>query len=185
MLSQHFSKERQVHGLYGLYPKYRAYVHVISCFSLMIGHGLCFATLQNDPGTPSDLRKLYIISVYIIVTNIFVLTNTVVSQLWAVIRDLYSPWILPYTQQQVSNNCASWIQQLSSDRMLLLPWIAADSGQASLMATSAALCVSFLHESVPAQQSVLSHLLTFYLHGFCHPAVKPHVFQVISLEYLI
>jgi len=121
----------------------------------MIGHGLCFATLQNDPGTPSDLRKLYIISVYIIVINIFGLPNTVVSQLWAVIRDLYSPWI------------------------------AADSGQASLMATSAALCVSFLHESVPAQQSVLSHLLTFYLHGFCHPAVKPHVFQVISLKYLI
>ena len=102
MLSQHSSKERKVHGLDGLYPKYRAYVHVISCFSLMIGHGLCFATLQNDPGTPSDLRKLYIISVYIIVINIFGLPNTVVSQLWAVIRDLYSPWVLPYTQQQVS-----------------------------------------------------------------------------------
>lgn len=102
-----------------------------------------------------------------------------VGQLWETIRDLYSPWILPYTQQQVSSNCAAWIQQLSSDRKLLLPWIAADSGLASMMAASATHCVSFLHETVPAQQSVLSHLLTFYLHGYCHTDVKPHIFQVL------
>lgn len=106
-----------------------------------------------------------------------------VGQLWSTIRDLYSPWILPYTQQQVSSNCAAWIQQLSSDRKLLLPWIAADSGLALLMATSVTHCVSFLHETLPAQHSVLSHVLTFYLHGFCHTAVKPHVLQVSEKGY--
>lgn len=59
ILSQHFSKERQLHGLYGLYPKYRPYVHVVGCFLLTIGHGLCFATLQIDAGTPSDLRTVF------------------------------------------------------------------------------------------------------------------------------
>ena len=96
------------------------------------------------------------------------------------IRDLYSPWILPYTQEQVSSNCAAWIQQLSSDRKLLLPWIAADSSQATVMVSSAALCINFIHETLPAQQSVLSHLLSFYVHGYCHSAVKPHIFQVLS-----
>ena len=57
VLSQHFSKERQLHGLYGLYPKYRPYVHALSGFLLMMGHGLIFATLKTDAGTPSDLRN--------------------------------------------------------------------------------------------------------------------------------
>lgn len=180
LLSQHFSRERQLHGFYGLYPKYRPYVHVASCFLLTIGHGLCFATLQIDAGSPSDLCKSTFACRYLsrgfdcVCIYIFV----VVGQLWGTIRDLYSPWILPYTQQQVSSNCAAWIQQLSSDRKLLLPWIAADSGLALLMATSITHCVSFLNETLPAQQSILSHLLTFYLHGFCHTAVKPHILQV-------
>ena len=108
-----------------------------------------------------------------------------VGQLWSTIRDLYSPWMLPYTQQQVSSNCAVWIQQLSSDRKLLLPWIAADSGLASLMASSVTHCISFIHETLPAQQSILSHLLAFYLHGFCHTAVKPHILQVYKNNNLL
>lgn len=102
-----------------------------------------------------------------------------VGQLWVAIRDLYSPWILPYTQEQVSSNCAAWIQQLSSDRKLLLPWIAADSSLATAMVSSASHCINFIHETLPAQQSVLSHLLSFYVHGYCHSAVKPHIFQVL------
>lgn len=57
VLSEHFAKERQLHGLYGLYPKYRPYVHALSGFLLMVGHALTFATLKTDAGTPSDLRK--------------------------------------------------------------------------------------------------------------------------------
>ncbi|XP_045024661.1 ectopic P granules protein 5 homolog isoform X2 [Daphnia magna] len=158
LMSQHFSTERQLHGLYGLYPKYRPYIHVIACFLLTIGHGLCFTTLQNDNGTASDL---------------------LVGQLWAAIRDLYSPWILPYTQQQVNSNCAAWIQHALSDCKVLLPWIAADSGLASLMASSLTHCTTFIHETLPAQQSILSHILAFYLQGFCHTAIKLHILKVI------
>jgi hypothetical protein len=106
----------------------------------------------------------------------------VVGQLWTSIRDLYSPWILPYTQQHVNSNCAAWIQHASSDRTLLLPWIAADSGLASLMASSIIHCINFIHETIPAKQSILSQMLTFYLHGFCHTAVKPHILQVILIN---
>ena len=58
LFSQHFSRERQLHGLYGLYPKYRPYIDAIASFLLMLGHTLCFATLQNDVGTRSDVCKL-------------------------------------------------------------------------------------------------------------------------------
>lgn len=102
-----------------------------------------------------------------------------VARLWTALRDLYAPWILPYTQQQVNDSCATWIQQLSSDRKLLLPWIAADCQLASAMMTSLVNCVVFIHETLPAQQSVLSHVLAFYLHGYCHSAVKSHIYQVL------
>lgn len=64
LMSRHFSTERQLHGLYGLYPKYRPYIHVIACFLLTIGHGLCFTTLQNDNGTASDLRTATVLNTY-------------------------------------------------------------------------------------------------------------------------
>lgn len=54
ILSEHFSRERQLHGLYGLYPKYKNYINVMACFQMMMGHALCFATLQTDTGTPSN-----------------------------------------------------------------------------------------------------------------------------------
>ena len=101
-----------------------------------------------------------------------------VARLFTVLRDLYAPWILPYTQQQVNDSCATWIQQLSSDRKLLLPWIAADCQLASAMMSSLVNCVAFIHETLPAQQSVLSHVLAFYLHGYCHSGVKSHIYQV-------
>jgi ectopic P granules protein 5 len=109
-----------------------------------------------------------------------VLTISVVNRLWLVIRDLYSPWLLPYTQQQVNADCAAWIQQLSSDRKLLLPWIAADSSLAASMVASLTSCVSFLHETIPSQQqSALSHVLAFYLQGYCHSGMKPHIYHVL------
>ena len=54
-LSQHFSKERQLHGLYELHPKYE----------------LCFATLQVDAGTPSDLRTVFFILIIPSLTELY------------------------------------------------------------------------------------------------------------------
>lgn len=107
---------------------------------------------------------------------------SVVGQLWTAIRDLYSPWILPYTHQQVNSNCAAWIQHALSDCKVLLPWIAADSGLASLMASSLTHCTTFIHETLPAQQSILSHILAFYLQGFCHTAIKLHILKVVPIS---
>ena len=57
LLSGYFSRERQLHGLYGLYPKYGLYIQPIAGLLLMISHVLCFTTLQHDAGTPSDVRE--------------------------------------------------------------------------------------------------------------------------------
>ncbi len=105
---------------------------------------------------------------------------TVVGRLWLLIRDLYSPWLLPYTQQQVNADCAAWIQQLSTDRKLLLPWIAADGPLAASVVASLVACVAFLHETIPARQSALSHVLSFYFQGYCHAGMKPHICQVAA-----
>ena len=41
----------------GLYPRYRPYIEAIASLLMMIGHALCFATLQNDAGSGSDDRE--------------------------------------------------------------------------------------------------------------------------------
>ena len=57
----------------------------------------------------------------------------------------------------------------------------ADSHSAACMMQSLMSCVNFLHETVPARQSALSHALDLYLNGYCHPTMKCHVYQVCEL----
>jgi len=75
---------------------------------------------------------------------------SVVEAVWPFLRDLYNPWILPYSQRTVQQDCAQWIQQMNFDSASVLsPWIATDSNFAALFMSDFTDSVLFLAETLP------------------------------------
>lgn len=74
---------------------------------------------------------------------------TVCEELWPYFTSLYAPWLSPYYTKSLSQPMAAWIQQLTDDRSILSPWIAADSGHAHKVSAIFTESVRFLNESIP------------------------------------
>ncbi|XP_060530773.1 ectopic P granules protein 5 homolog [Cylas formicarius] len=154
LLSRHFTKERLQYGLYGLYPKCRNYMDVYVLLVGMSGHALIVSMLNTHQGTLGD--KLC-------------------EKIWPYIRDVFAPWLVPYSMHNLKDNMAAWIQQLADDRTVLLPWIPSDSGQARKMLDAFFECVTFVLHTLPTSTSILSYLWQWYVASFAHVSVKDHV----------
>ncbi|KAK7871957.1 hypothetical protein R5R35_004755 [Gryllus longicercus] len=165
LVGSHFMKERLQYGLYGLYPKYRVYIEPLTTFLGMIGHALVVSTLQHDRGTLSD--KLC-------------------EQLWPSLCDMFSPWLTPYWTKNLKEPTAAWIQQLTDDRSVLLPWITADGPHAQRMVAMFVECVRFILDTLPACSNILCFLWQMYVSSFAHSAVKDYILNVMhgSLQTL-
>lgn len=75
---------------------------------------------------------------------------TVVESIWPVLHDLYAPWILPYNQKTIQQQCAQWIQQMNFDSSSVLhPWMANDSSLAIIFMNDFTDCLMFLVETLP------------------------------------
>ncbi|XP_066999967.2 ectopic P granules protein 5 homolog [Anabrus simplex] len=158
LLGSHFMKERLQYGLYGLYPKYRVYIEPLTTFLGMVGHALVVSTLQNDRGTLSD--KLC-------------------EQLWPSLCDMFSPWLAPYWTKNLKEPTAAWIQQLTDDRSVLLPWITADGPHAQKMVVMFVECIRFILDTLPACSNILCFVWQFYVSSFAHSAVKDYILNVV------
>lgn len=77
---------------------------------------------------------------------------TVCDEVWPYFNGLYSPWISPYFTQSLAQPTAAWIQQLTDDRSILLPWISPDSGHAHKIAAIFTESIRFLLESLPGNK---------------------------------
>lgn len=128
MLSRHFTQERLQYGLYGLYPKTRNYIDVFVMFMGMTGHALIISSLNVHQGT---------------------LGEKLCEIIWPHLRDLFSPWIVPYWMQNLKENMATWIQQLADDRSVLLPWIPADGPYAQKAVHIFFECIHFVMQTLP------------------------------------
>lgn len=133
LLAQHFTRERLQYGLYGLYPKCRIYIDVFALLIGMTGHALIISALNTHAGCLSD--KLCEI-------------------IWPYLRDMFAPWVVPYSMQNMRENMASWIQQLSDDRSVLLPWISSDGPHAQKMIGMLMECVQFIMHTLPGKVSL-------------------------------
>ncbi|XP_069674865.1 ectopic P granules protein 5 homolog isoform X3 [Periplaneta americana] len=158
LLGSHFTKERLQYGLYGLYPKYRVYVEPLTAFLGMVGHGLVVSTLQHDRGT---------------------LSNKLCEQLWPALSEMFSPWLAPYWTRNLKEPTAAWIQQLTDDRSVLLPWIATDGPHAHRVVSMFTECVRFILDTLPACSNILCFVWQFYVASFAHSAVKDYILGVI------
>jgi len=73
----------------------------------------------------------------------------VCEQLWPVLTEMFSPWLTPYWTSNLKEPTAAWIQQLTDDRSVLLPWIAADGPHAHSVMCMFTECVRFILDTLP------------------------------------
>ncbi|XP_026298515.1 ectopic P granules protein 5 homolog isoform X2 [Apis mellifera] len=163
LLSKHFMQERLQYGLYGLYPKYRIYNDPLSTFLGMIGHALVALTLQSDRGSLGD---------------------QLCEKIWPVLSEMYSPWITPYWTRNLKEPTAAWIQQLTDDRSVLLPWIIADGPYANKFVAIFVECIRFINDTLPASSKILCFVWQFYVTNFAHASIKDHILNVIHGNFL-
>ncbi|KYQ47638.1 hypothetical protein ALC60_13394 [Trachymyrmex zeteki] len=158
LLSRHFMKERLQYGLYGLYPKYRSYNEPLTIFLGMVGHALVVLTLQADRGSLAD---------------------QLCDKIWPVLSEMFAPWITPYWTRNLREPTAAWIQQLTDDRSVLLPWIITDGPYANRTMAMFAECIRFIIDTMPASSKILSFVWQFYVANYAHSSVKDHVLNVV------
>nr|XP_033322179.1 ectopic P granules protein 5 homolog isoform X1 [Megalopta genalis] len=163
LLSKHFMQERLQYGLYGLYPKYRVYNEPLTVFLGMVGHALVVLTLQSDRGS---------------------LGVQLCEKMWPVLSDMYSPWITPYWTRNLKEPTAAWIQQLTDDRSVLLPWIITDGPYANKIVAMFVECIRFIIDTLPTSNKILSFVWQFYVTNFAHASVKNHILGVIHGNFL-
>ncbi|KAK1120451.1 hypothetical protein K0M31_012430 [Melipona bicolor] len=163
LLSRHFMQERLQYGLYGLYPKYRIYNEPLSIFLGMVGHALVALTLQSDRGSLGD---------------------QLCEKIWPILSEMYAPWIAPYWTRNLKEPTAAWIQQLTDDRSVLLPWIITDGPYANKLVAMFIECVRFIIDTLPASSKILCFVWQFYVTNFAHASVKDHILNVIHGNFL-
>ncbi|KAL0271851.1 UNVERIFIED_CONTAM: hypothetical protein PYX00_008816 [Menopon gallinae] len=162
-LANVFKMDRLKHGLYGLYPKYHHYVEAILIFSGMLSHAYVAETLKLDLGS---------------------LSMRIAEQMWPLLRDLYSPWLVPYWSNHEKAQTAKWIQELTDDKCVLLPWLNADNALASYCCCIFIDSIRFILDTLPGTNSLLNHVWFFYVTNYAHMQVKDHVLRVIHKNLL-
>ncbi|CAG9823224.1 unnamed protein product [Phaedon cochleariae] len=163
LLSKHFTQERLQYGIYGLYPKCRNYMDVFVILLGLIGHGIIVSMIDTHQGLLGD--KLC-------------------EKIWPCIRDMFAPWLVPYSMQNLKENMASWIQQLADDRTVLLPWISADVSFAQKTLGAFRECISFVIHTLPASSSILSYIWQWYVACYAHSSVKDHILLPVHQTFL-
>ncbi|KAG7211797.1 hypothetical protein KM043_011028 [Ampulex compressa] len=163
LISRHFMKERLQYGLYGLYPKYRVYNEPLTIFLGMVGHALVVLTLQSDRGSLGD---------------------QLCEKIWPVLSEMYAPWITPYWTRNLREPTAAWIQQLTDDRSVLLPWIITDGPYANRTVAMFVECIRFIIDTLPASSKILCFVWQFYVTNFANASVKDHILNVIHGNFL-
>lgn len=106
------------------------------------------------------------------------------EKIWPVLSEMYSPWVAPYRTQDLKEPAAAWIQQLTDDRSVLLPWIVTDGPYANKFVAMFVECVRFIIDILPASNKILCFVWQFYVTNFAHDSVKDHILNVIHGNFL-
>ncbi|BES95244.1 Ectopic P granules protein 5 homolog [Nesidiocoris tenuis] len=158
VLAKFFTDERHQYGLYGLYPKYRAYVSAFTVLLGVLSHALVAAIVKKSKSEAVN----------------------VCAEIWPTYLSLFSPWICPYMTQDLTQPMAAWIQQLTDDRSILPPWITADSGHAHKITAVFTETLRFLLDILPGNRDIYGYVWQFYVANYAHTTVKDHILSVIN-----
>lgn len=76
---------------------------------------------------------------------------SVCETIWPVLLNLFSPWVTPYFTGNLQEPPEAWIQQLTDDRSILLPWTSTeiDMTLANKMMATFTECLKFILDALP------------------------------------
>ncbi|XP_063706197.1 ectopic P granules protein 5 homolog [Culicoides brevitarsis] len=161
-VSNHFHQQRLRHGLHGLYPKHSSYCRTLKS---LIGT-ISFAYVQSCVKTFPSMMIEHLI-----------------NMLWTTLCQLFTPWIIPYYLNDMPNAAATWIQQLS-DNKVMLPWSQKYVEDAKMFLSLYVDVIKFTIESIPQSQIILSHVLHQYEVGFVNAGMQKYIFEPLHVQLL-
>lgn len=91
-----------------------------------------------------------------------------VRDVWAAIESLWMGWVAPLGGRD-RQSCPSWLQHLTHDLQLLLPWAPSDTTSADTMVAMFAASLEYMHELLPGSLNCYKYILV---------SVTPTVFLV-------
>ncbi len=176
MLSKFFHAERLQHGLHGLYPIYDQYCDVLALLIGSIGHSALVSAIHAYPGVIADqCESILNFQESIKIKPII----SVINWLWPIINDLFSPWLVPYYPQSMTDAPANWIKQFTANNSILLPWSDLQEKNANKIVCVFQMCLQFMFEMLPASNLLLSHLFIWYDMNFANKGVSNFVLNPV------
>ncbi|XP_025411523.1 ectopic P granules protein 5 homolog isoform X2 [Sipha flava] len=103
------------------------------------------------------------------------LANKICEFLCPTLISMFGPWLEP------------WYEGWNTDhRSLKLPWLATDSSISALMVNAFVECITFVLDTMPACDNVLSYVCQWYIKMFAHIQTNDYIFETIhsNLEKL-
>ena len=67
-------------------------------------------------------------------------------RIWESLEGLWSPWVSPLGGK-TRDSCPKWVQDLTSNKSVLLPWSNGRNSEPAAIVTHYAHAIAFLHES--------------------------------------
>lgn len=113
------------------------------------------------------------------------LSAKITQQLWPLLCDLYSPWLIPYRNANEHHKIfAEEERGKSFDTAILLPWTTDDLVHASFCVSVFVESVRFILDALPGFNNALSYVWHFYVNNFAHLQVKDHILNVVHGGFL-
>ncbi|KAE9544479.1 hypothetical protein AGLY_000020 [Aphis glycines] len=103
------------------------------------------------------------------------LANKICEFLCPTLISMFGPWLEP------------WYEGWNTDhRSLKLPWLATDTSISVLMIDALVECITFVLDTMPACDNVLSYICQWYIKMFAHIQTNDYIFETIhsNLEKL-
>ncbi|EEB10592.1 conserved hypothetical protein [Pediculus humanus corporis] len=164
VLASNFKNERSKSTCHGLYRKYQEYFEPLITFFGMLSYSCIAKTVEIDRGS---------------------LSEKLTQQLWPLICELYSPWLIPYHNVENEGESIKSTDNNNYEKTICWPWSINDMNSASICATIFSESIKFILETLPGFNNVLRYVWFFYANNFGHVHVKDHVLNVIHESFLI
>ncbi|KAM7362755.1 ectopic P-granules autophagy protein 5 [Cochliomyia hominivorax] len=160
LFARHFQKERLSHGLHGLYPKHKEYCKPLAMWFSCFGHCLLVTAIC----TYQEL-----------------LADQICDLVFGSIIEMYSPWLITYTEQTIQQSSANWIRQLfnSVNGKMLYPWSEQHAGSSRVIIKNFIRTLIFVMENLPISHKILAHTFSWYIHHFTVPNIEYFVYGPI------
>ncbi|KAB7501946.1 Ectopic P granules protein 5-like protein, partial [Armadillidium nasatum] len=160
LLASHFVHQRVEFGLYGLYSRYKSDVTPVVILMGMMSFTYILTASMTSNHKEEELGE----------------------EIWTNLEGLWTAWVAPLGGKARAS-CPQWIQELTLDKTVLLPWTPGNATNPAKAVGMFASTLAFFHYTY-SDYKVLSMLLEYYHQTFASSAVKDHILTVLHSQLL-